>query len=30
MSKTAHPPAFPAKSYDFTEYVAVKNWIGGA
>lgn len=22
-------PAFPARSYDFVEYVPVKNWIGG-
>ncbi|MEW5742836.1 MAG: CoA-acylating methylmalonate-semialdehyde dehydrogenase [Myxococcota bacterium] len=29
MQKIAHPPSFPAKSYAFTEYVNVKNWIGG-
>ncbi len=30
QTKTIHPPAFAAKSYAFTEYVPVKNWIGGA
>jgi malonate-semialdehyde dehydrogenase (acetylating)/methylmalonate-semialdehyde dehydrogenase len=29
MQKPANPPAFGAKSYAFTEYVNIKNWIGG-
>ncbi len=29
MQKPANPPSFGAKSYAFTEYVAIKNWIGG-
>lgn len=29
MQKPAMPPSFSAKSYAFTEYVPVKNWIGG-
>ncbi len=29
MQKPATPPAFGAKSYAFTEYVNIKNWIGG-
>lgn len=29
MQKLAHPPSFPAKSYAFTPYVDVKNWVGG-
>ncbi len=30
MQKPSMPQPFPAKSYAFTEYVPVKNWIGGA
>lgn len=30
MQKPSMPHPFPAKSYAFTEYVPVKNWIGGA
>ena len=26
---TQFPPAFPARSYEFAEYVPCKNWIGG-
>ncbi|MFO0598195.1 MAG: CoA-acylating methylmalonate-semialdehyde dehydrogenase [Myxococcaceae bacterium] len=29
MQKPTNPPAFGAKSYAFTEYVPIKNWIGG-
>lgn len=29
MQKPANPPSFGAKSYAFTEYVNIKNWIGG-
>ena len=29
MQKPTNPPAFGAKSYAFTEYVNIKNWIGG-
>ncbi|MDP2270186.1 MAG: CoA-acylating methylmalonate-semialdehyde dehydrogenase [Archangium sp.] len=29
MQKPANPPSFSAKSYAFTEYVSIKNWIGG-
>jgi malonate-semialdehyde dehydrogenase (acetylating)/methylmalonate-semialdehyde dehydrogenase len=29
MQKIAHPPSFAAKSYAFSSYVDVKNWIGG-
>lgn len=29
MQKPAHPAAFSAKSYEFTPYVDVKNWVGG-
>lgn len=29
MQKPAHPAAFSAKSYEFTPYVDIKNWIGG-
>ena len=29
MQKPTNPPTFSAKSYAFTEYVAIKNWIGG-
>jgi malonate-semialdehyde dehydrogenase (acetylating) / methylmalonate-semialdehyde dehydrogenase len=24
-----HPPAFPARSYEFTPYTEARNWIGG-
>lgn len=24
-----HPPAFPARSYEFTPYAEARNWIGG-
>jgi malonate-semialdehyde dehydrogenase (acetylating) / methylmalonate-semialdehyde dehydrogenase len=30
MQKHATPQSFTAKSYAFTEYVAIQNWIGGA
>ena len=30
MQKPTMPQPFPAKSYAFTEYVNLKNWIGGA
>ncbi len=30
MQKPAMPQPFAAKSYAFTEYVNIKNWIGGA
>ncbi len=29
MSDKQFPPAFPAKSEDFVEYVPARNWIGG-
>ncbi len=29
MATTQFPPAFPARSYDFVEYVPTRNWIGG-
>jgi malonate-semialdehyde dehydrogenase (acetylating)/methylmalonate-semialdehyde dehydrogenase len=29
MQKPAMPPSFGAKSYAFTPYVDIKNWIGG-
>ncbi len=29
MQKPANPPSFGAKDYAFTEYVNIKNWIGG-
>lgn len=29
MQKPAHPPSFGAKSYAFTQYVDIKNWIAG-
>ncbi|HEY1086554.1 MAG TPA: CoA-acylating methylmalonate-semialdehyde dehydrogenase [Archangium sp.] len=30
MQKPTMPPSFSAKSYAFTEYVPIKNWIGGS
>jgi malonate-semialdehyde dehydrogenase (acetylating) / methylmalonate-semialdehyde dehydrogenase len=29
MSSKANLPPFPARSYDFAEYVPARNWIGG-
>lgn len=29
MQKISHPPSFAAKSYAFTSYVDIKNWVGG-
>jgi malonate-semialdehyde dehydrogenase (acetylating)/methylmalonate-semialdehyde dehydrogenase len=29
MQKPTNPPAFGAKSYAFTQYVDIKNWVGG-
>lgn len=30
MTTAKNPPTFPARDYEFSEYVSVDNWIGGA